>query len=62
MFCDFLLLFGSALAASRALYDSDLTAEEIARKAMKIAADIDIYTNGNYTVELLESVEKPPAK
>ena len=40
-----------ALAAARALIDSDLSAEEIARKAMAIAADICVYTNGNLTVE-----------
>ena len=42
-----------ALAAARALMDSDLTAEQIARKAMAIAADICVYTNGNLTVETL---------
>ena len=40
-----------ALAAARALIDGDLGAEEIARKAMAIAADICVYTNGNLTVE-----------
>lgn len=42
-----------ALAAARALYDQDLTAQEIAEKAMKIAADICVYTNDNITVETL---------
>ena len=42
-----------ALAAGRALMESDLSAEEIARKAMAIAADICVYTNGNLTVETL---------
>ena len=40
-----------ALAAARALMDSDKNAETIAREAMAIAADICIYTNGNLTVE-----------
>ena len=40
-----------ALAAGRALMTSDLTAEEVARRAMAIAADICVYTNGNLTVE-----------
>ncbi|MDU8910861.1 ATP-dependent protease subunit HslV [Aestuariicoccus sp. MJ-SS9] len=40
-----------ALAAGRALMDSDLDAETIARRAMAIAADICVYTNGNLTVE-----------
>ncbi len=40
-----------ALAAARGLMESDGDAEEIARKAMAIAADICVYTNGNLTVE-----------
>ncbi|MEM1065558.1 MAG: ATP-dependent protease subunit HslV [Pseudomonadota bacterium] len=42
-----------ALAAGRALMESDHDAEEIARRAMAIAADICVYTNGNLTVESL---------
>ncbi len=42
-----------ALAAARALIDSDMDAEAIARRAMGIAADICIYTNNNLTVERL---------
>jgi ATP-dependent HslUV protease subunit HslV len=40
-----------ALAAARALAPLDLPAEEIARRAMKIAADICIYTNDNLVIE-----------
>ena len=40
-----------ALAAARGLLETDLSAEEVARKAMAIAADICVYTNGNLTVE-----------
>ncbi|GAA6180710.1 MULTISPECIES: ATP-dependent protease subunit HslV [unclassified Shimia] len=40
-----------ALAAGRALMDTDLSAEDVARKAMAIAGDICVYTNGNLTVE-----------
>lgn len=41
-----------AMAAAKALYDIDgLTLEEIARKAMKIAGDIDVYTNHNIIIE-----------
>lgn len=44
-----------ALAAARALSDhTDMDAEQIARKAMAIAADICVYTNGNLTVETLD--------
>lgn len=48
-----------ALAAARALYDEDLTAEEVARKAMKIAADICVYTNENIVVETMDVAGKP---
>ena len=41
-----------AMAAAKALYDVEgLSLEEIAQKAMKIAGDIDIYTNHNVTIE-----------
>ena len=40
-----------ALAAARALIDGPDDAETIARRAMAIAADICVYTNGNLTVE-----------
>jgi ATP-dependent HslUV protease, peptidase subunit HslV len=40
-----------ALAAARALLDFDLTAEEIARRSMSIAADICVYTNRDVTLE-----------
>jgi|TARA_B110000240_G_scaffold12099_1_gene12661 ATP-dependent HslUV protease subunit HslV len=42
-----------ALAAARGLQETDLGAEEIARKAMAIASDICVYTNGNLTVEVI---------
>jgi ATP-dependent HslUV protease subunit HslV len=44
-----------ALAAARALIDTELPAEEIARRAMAIAADICVYTNTNLTLESLDS-------
>lgn len=44
-----------ALAAARALMDTGLDAETIARKAMAIAADICVYTNGNVTIEKIET-------
>jgi ATP-dependent HslUV protease subunit HslV len=44
---------GYALAAARALADSDYNAEEIARRSLDIAADICIYTNRNLTVETI---------
>ncbi len=44
-----------ALAAARALDESGMSAEEIVRKAMTIAAEICIYTNDNIIVESLSS-------
>jgi ATP-dependent HslUV protease, peptidase subunit HslV len=42
-----------ALAAARALADYEADAEAVARKAMKIAAAICVYTNDNLTVETI---------
>jgi ATP-dependent HslUV protease subunit HslV len=44
-----------ALAAARALMDFDLSAEEIARRAMAIAAEICVYTNTALVVESLSA-------
>ena len=44
-----------ALAAARALAEYEPDAETLARRAMKIAADICVYTNENLTVETLDS-------
>ena len=45
-----------AMAAAKALYDvPGIPLEEIARKAMKIAGDIDVYTNHNVIMEKIES-------
>lgn len=43
-----------ALAAARALADSDHNAETIARRAMKVAADLCVYTNEELTLEAIE--------
>ncbi len=43
-----------ALAAARALMDGKDDAEKIARKAIEIAAEICVYTNGNMTVEVIK--------
>ena len=43
-----------ALAAARALVqNTDLSAQEIAEKALRIAASICVFTNGNITVEVV---------
>lgn len=44
-----------ALAAARALAESEKSAEDISRAAMKIAADICVYTNSDLTLETLET-------
>ena len=44
-----------ALAAATALFDYEEDAEAIARKAMKIAADICVYTNHNVIVETIDA-------
>lgn len=41
-----------AMSAARALYrNTDMDAKEIALESMKIASEICVYTNGNFTVE-----------
>jgi ATP-dependent HslUV protease, peptidase subunit HslV len=44
-----------ALAAARALVETDLDAETIVRRSMRIAAEICVYTNGSLTIESLPS-------
>ena len=44
-----------ALAAARALADSDLDAEAIVRRSLTIAAEICVYTNDNVVIETLET-------
>jgi len=43
-----------ALSAARALIETDLNAEEIAKKSIQIAADICVFTNNNITSEKIE--------
>jgi ATP-dependent HslUV protease subunit HslV len=44
-----------ALSAARALIDiPDLSAEDVVRKSMKIAADLCVYTNHNVVIETLK--------
>jgi len=40
-----------ALAAAKVLMDTELNAEEVAKKAIKVAADICVFTNDNIRVE-----------
>ena len=40
-----------ALAAAKVLMDSDMSAEDIAKKAIKIASEICVFTNENLSIE-----------
>ena len=40
-----------ALAAAKVLAETEMNAEEIARKSIKVASDICVFTNNNITVE-----------
>ena len=44
-----------ALAAARALADTEMDAEAIVRRALAIAAEICVYTNANVVIESLEA-------
>lgn len=45
-----------ALSAARALLENtDLSAREIVEKSLKIAGDICVFTNGNFTIESLHA-------
>ena len=41
----------SALAAGKVLMEGDMSAEEVAKKAIKVAADICVFTNDNVKIE-----------
>lgn len=46
-------------AAARALMDlPDMSAEEVASKAMNVAANMCIYTNHEFMIETLDTVEE----
>jgi ATP-dependent HslUV protease subunit HslV len=51
-----------ALAAARALVDTQLSAQDIALKSMNIAADLCIYTNHNFVVEKIDCKPATPVK
>ena len=40
-----------AFAAGKVLMESNISAEEVAKKAIKVAADICVFTNENVKVE-----------
>ena len=40
-----------ALAAGRVLIDTELSAEEVAKRSMKVASDICVFTNNNLNIE-----------
>ena len=43
-----------ALAAAKAIYENNLSSEVICKKALKIAADICVYTNHNIVIETIK--------
>ena len=40
-----------ALAAAKVLMDTDMSAEDVAKKAIKVASDICVFTNNNLNIE-----------
>ena len=46
-----------ALAAAKALFNTDINAKEIAEKSMKIASEICVYTNNNLIIESIKIKE-----
>ena len=46
-----------ALAAAKALFNTDTSAQEIAEKSMKIASEICVYTNDNLVIESIKIKE-----
>ena len=40
-----------ALAAAKVLMDTDLSAEDVAKKSIKVASDICVFTNNNLNIE-----------
>ncbi|MCZ8260757.1 MAG: ATP-dependent protease subunit HslV [Beijerinckiaceae bacterium] len=46
-----------ALAAARALAETELPAEEIVRRSMRIAGEICVYTNANVVIESIEAAQ-----
>ena len=49
-----------ARAAAVALMDTDMSAMEIAERAMKIAAEMCVMTNNNFTKDEMDAEEPPP--
>ena len=43
-----------ALAAAKVLIDTELSAEEVARKAIQVASDICVFTNNNIQIEKIK--------
>ena len=40
-----------ALAAAKVLMDTNMSAEDVAKKAIKVASDICVFTNNNLNIE-----------
>lgn len=47
------------VAAARALIDiPELSAEDVARKAMAVASDMCVYTNKEFMIEVMDTVDE----
>ena len=46
-----LINLGNLAEPAKVLIETDMKAEEIARKALKVASDICVFTNNNITME-----------
>ena len=44
-------------AAAKALYDTDMGADEICKRAMTIAAEMCVYTNANFVTDALPDAD-----
>jgi hypothetical protein len=52
------IIFVQQTAAARALMDiPELSAEDVAKKAMRVASDMCVYTNDNYRTEIIHTTD-----
>jgi hypothetical protein len=52
----FLFFYTPTTAAARALMDlPDLSAEDVAKKAMHVASEMCVYTNQNFRIEIIRT-------
>jgi ATP-dependent protease HslVU (ClpYQ) peptidase subunit len=55
----FLSFYTQTTAAARALMDlPDLSAEDVAKKAMHVASEMCVYTNQNFRIEIIRTEDE----